>query len=134
MARQRHPADLDNTIRIRATALEQKLVGLGKATERFILSYTGIPGKKVPQDWERNIGRRSLRAAAKGRPVGGALVGRFRVTAEHWRLSQYIYRRRVRNGWAYEVLIQYRGNGNVQMVKLRKCILAGDKLTEHTEG
>jgi len=110
---------------------EEIWVGLGQATERFILSHSRLPGKKKPQDRERNIGRGSARAVAKGCPLGRALVGRTRITAEHWRLSQHIYRSGTRTRRSYEVLIQYRWDGDIPLEQQYQCLLAGDELTEH---
>src|SRR6516164_9714659 len=134
MAQEHHSPNPGRDIRVRSNALEEALVGFGQATERFILSHSWLPHKTVPEDRERNLGCRGDRTLTKGCPLGRASVGRFRVTAEHWRISLHIYRRRIRAGWAYEMLVQYSRDGDLPMVELRKRILAGDQPTEYPKG
>src|SRR6516162_2442342 len=134
MAQKHHPSIHSDNFRVRSDALEEALVGLGQATEGFILSHSWLPHKTVPEDRERNLRRGGDRTLTKGCPLGRASVGRFRVTAEHWRLSLHIYRRRIRAGWAYEMLLQYSRDRDLPMVKLRKRILAGDQPAKHPEG
>src|SRR6516162_6349519 len=131
MARQTNSPNRDPEFRICTSALEQALVGLGQATEGFILSHSRLPGKAVPEDRERNLGCRSNRAIAKGRSMGRAVVGRFRVTAEYSSISLHVYRSRTRTGWAYEVFVQHRGNRNLPLVKLGKRLLARHEFTKH---
>src|SRR3974377_1114995 len=131
MARKNRTPVLDTYLRSSTKELEEVLVGLGEATERFILSHSRIPHKTKSQDRERNFGCRSFRAAKEGRSVGGTVVGRFRITTLKWSISQHIYRRRVGTKWEYEVQLQYCWNGNIPMEQLCERILARDKFTEH---
>src|SRR6516162_9512911 len=133
MASQHNPTELDNDFRLCTTALEQALVGLGQAAEGFILSHSRLPRQAVPEDRERNIGRGSPGAIAKGCPLGRASVGRFRITAVDWSISLHVYRRRVGARWAYEVFIQHGWNRNLPVVKFGKRLLAGDQPPEHPQ-
>src|SRR5215471_9485760 len=134
MARKNHSAKMTTRIRVRSKKLKKELVGVGKATERLILSYIRLSNETLAEDWQRDSGRGGLGAPPQRRTVGVAVVGRFRVAKKRWSILQHIYRRRVGDGWTYEVQFQYRRDGNLSLVKQHKRLLEGDELAKHSEG
>jgi hypothetical protein len=93
MAPKYSSTDIYQRIGVRPEELQAVLGDLGETTKGFVLPNPWIPTEAVPEDRERNSGRRGTRAAKKGRPVGGPDLGRPGAGSKRKRVQKHVHRR-----------------------------------------